>query len=148
MTCACHEFEGEFRMPGPHGTTYVVCRVAGCEVCDTPVGVRIYRLDEQAAREWLDDEPALAFEQWDETNGVATLPVVAPEHVSAVILRWRPAPGEGVALDVDDLVEVYTMAEIVREAATLSWVQTEAAALAEQTLDRRAPDRQTTMVFK
>lgn len=43
-----------------------------------------------------------------------------------------------------------TMAEIVREAATLSWVQTEA--LAKQTLGRRAaeqaPDRQTTMVFE
>lgn len=58
--CGCGDHHADYKFEGPDGVLYAVGVYTGCEGCDTPAGVTLYR-HAQPDREWSDDCPALDF---------------------------------------------------------------------------------------
>jgi hypothetical protein len=43
-SCGCGDYAGEFKLPGPDGSVYVIQRYAGCNYCMSPAGVIVYKM--------------------------------------------------------------------------------------------------------
>lgn len=65
--CGCGDFSAWWQMPGPSGIAYAVELYGGCEYCDMPVAVRLYRMDEDRDF-WVDDLPEIPFMPYAPTD--------------------------------------------------------------------------------
>ena len=53
--CGCGNYQPRWRLPGPGGIVYTIETYRGCDYCQTPSGVVIYRHDAETAASWGDE---------------------------------------------------------------------------------------------
>lgn len=107
--CGCGDFSAWWQMPGPDAIVYAVELYGGCEDCDTPVAVRLYRMDEDRDF-WVDDLPEIPIMSYapadTSQDGELFLPVLHPNALEKLLVK---AMGSWKILDDDG--EEWTAAE-------------------------------------
>lgn len=104
--CGCNDIDYERRFPGPYGTIYALEIHPGCPYCHTPVGIAIHCLGfeqqsemEELDPDWVDDLPELEFVEYGPDWGVGTVPILDPEILKRIALRYVEGDGERILIE-------------------------------------------------
>jgi hypothetical protein len=107
--CGCSDTNPLYRFPGPDGVHYGIEIYPSCHYCVTPVGVTIYRFDNDGAREWLeyvDEAPFMPYAADRPVEAILSIPVLGAEELAAAISNDQREDAEYNGADDEDYREV------------------------------------------
>ena len=81
--CGCGDFSGDITFPAPDGEVYVLDVYPGCEDCETPAGVVLYRFTPDEAKRW-GLEGAKPLKIGEEGTGI---PVLDPDPLREMMTK-------------------------------------------------------------
>ena len=93
--CGCGNFYGDFKFPGPKGTTYSLSLYRPCRDCNTPAGIIITKHTDKDDIFDIKGIPHLKFNEYKE----ACIPVFSPKKFKEEMISIFKGAWEGESID-------------------------------------------------